>query len=381
MTKEAKAARVIQEHEFQDLLDALTKREYQILGPTVESNAVVYDSITTVDELPIGWVDHLDAGEYRLVKSRKKTFFGFVASAHSWKRFLHPAEQKLWDAKRDGRRFTIEQQPVENSRRAFLGVRPCELQAISIHDTVLTQGPHVDQSYEQRRKNLFIIAVNCVNPGGTCFCASMNTGPKATSGFDLSLTEILDSNRHFFLVEIGSKAGLELIDDLGAKPATEAEIETADKIMQRAANKMNRSLDAANIRELLLRKFDDPHWEQIADRCLTCGNCTMVCPTCFCFNIEDVTDLTGQEAERLKKWDSCFVSDYSYIHGGCIRSSTMSRYRQWMMHKLAYWVDQFGMSGCVGCGRRKLAHLKINGEKIKSQIEEGIIVWKTLNGF
>ncbi len=351
MTKEAKAARVIQEHEFQDLLDALTKREYQILGPTVESNAVVYDSITTVDELPIGWVDHLDAGEYRLVKSRKKTFFGFVASAHSWKRFLHPAEQKLWDAKRDGRRFTIEQQPVENSRRAFLGVRPCELQAISIHDTVLTQGPHVDQSYEQRRKNLFIIAVNCVNPGGTCFCASMNTGPKATSGFDLSLTEILDSNRHFFLVEIGSKAGLELIDDLGAKPATEAEIETADKIMQRAANKMNRSLDAANIRELLLRKFDDPHWEQIADRCLTCGNCTMVCPTCFCITVEDRTDLSGDIAERLSKWDSCHTLDYSYIHGGNIRSSVASRYRQWMMHKLAYWPDQFGTSGCVGCGR------------------------------
>ena len=351
MSEETNTAYVIQAHEFQDLLDALTKREYQIIGPTVEADAIVYDSITTVDDLPIGWVDSLDAGEYRLVKSRKKTFFGFVGSANSWKGLLHLPEQKLWAAKRDGHRFTVEQQSVEKSRRAFLGVRPCELQAISIHDTVLTQGPHVDPSYEQRRKDLFTIAVNCVNPGGTCFCASMNTGPKAVSGFDLSLTEIFDSDRHYFLVEIRSDAGSELLNDLPAKPATEAEVETADKIMQRAHKKISRSLDAANIRELLLRKFDDPHWEQIADRCLTCGNCTMVCPTCFCFNVEDITDLTGKEAERLKKWDSCFVSDYSYIHGGCIRSSSMSRYRQWMMHKLVYWVDQFGMSGCVGCGR------------------------------
>jgi sulfhydrogenase subunit beta (sulfur reductase) len=114
---------------------------------------------------------------------------------------------------------------------------------------------------------------------------------------------------------------------------------------------MGRTLDTEGLKDVLSRNFDSLHWEEIAKRCLSCGNCTMVCPTCFCASVEDSSDLTGQKAERVRKWDSCFSRDFSYIHGGQIRSSVMSRYRQWMTHKLGYWQDQFGSSGCVGCGR------------------------------
>ncbi len=96
--------------------------------------------------------------------------------------------------------------------------------------------------------------------------------------------------------------------------------------------------------------LDHPIWDDIAARCLACTNCTLVCPTCFCSTVEDATDLLGT-ATRTRRWDSCFSSDFSNLHGHPVRSSTRSKYRQWMTHKLSYWYDQFGMSGCVGCGR------------------------------
>ena len=105
------------------------------------------------------------------------------------------------------------------------------------------------------------------------------------------------------------------------------------------------------IRDLLYDNLEHPRWSDTAGRCLSCGNCTMVCPTCFCSTVEDVTDVSGTQAERVRHWDSCFTSEHSYIHGGATRVTTKARYRQWLTHKLASWIDQFGTSGCVGCGR------------------------------
>jgi ferredoxin len=114
---------------------------------------------------------------------------------------------------------------------------------------------------------------------------------------------------------------------------------------------MGRQMPALDIRELLRESRESPHWADVAERCLTCGNCTMVCPTCFCTTTEDTTDLTGDHAERWQHWASCFELDFSYLHGGGVRLSGASRYRQWITHKLSTWHDQFGGSGCVGCGR------------------------------
>ena len=114
---------------------------------------------------------------------------------------------------------------------------------------------------------------------------------------------------------------------------------------------MGRALDTGNIQGLLYENAEHPRWEQVAQRCLTCGNCTMVCPTCFCTTVEDTTNLAGDQAARTRRWDSCFSLDFSYIHGGPVRSSTRARYRHWITHKFAAWIDQFGSSGCVGCGR------------------------------
>jgi len=179
----------------------------------------------------------------------------------------------------------------------------------------------------------------------------MNTGPKATFGFDLALTEILDEGRHYFVVETGTEAGLQVLAELPHRPAGEREKEAAEKAVARAIGQMGRRMDTTGIKELLYSNYEHPRWDNVAGRCLTCANCTMVCPTCFCSTVEDVTDLKGEHAERWRRWDSCFTTDFSYIHGGSVRSTSRARYRQWMTHKLATWIDQFGTSGCVGCGR------------------------------
>ena len=121
--------------------------------------------------------------------------------------------------------------------------------------------------------------------------------------------------------------------------------------MAQARREMGRAMDTTNIKQLLYDNPEHPQWDKVAGRCLSCANCTMACPTCFCSTVEDVSDLTGKHAERWRKWDSCFSLEFSYIHGGHVRQSTKGRYRQWMTHKLASWQDQFGTSGCVGCGR------------------------------
>jgi sulfhydrogenase subunit beta (sulfur reductase) len=193
--------------------------------------------------------------------------------------------------------------------------------------------------------------VNCTHPSGTCFCVSMNTGPRVKEAFDLSLTEVFGEGRHYFIAEAGSTKGEEVLRKVPSEPARENEVATREAILERTAAKMGRTLDTTNMKELLYANLEHPRWDEVANRCLSCGNCTMVCPTCFCTTVEDKTDLTGEHAERWSKWDSCFSLDFSYIHGGTVRSSVRSRYRQWMTHKLATWIDQFGTSGCVGCGR------------------------------
>ena len=114
---------------------------------------------------------------------------------------------------------------------------------------------------------------------------------------------------------------------------------------------MGRQLDTGGLRDLMGGSHAAARWDDVAARCLTCGNCTLACPTCFCTSVEDSSDLTGEHAERWELWDSCFDLDFSYLHGGSVRTSPKSRYRQWLTHKLGTWHDQFGSSGCVGCGR------------------------------
>jgi len=347
------AVEVIEREHFDELLGAIARRGYTIVGPTVREQAIVYDEIASAADLPVGWTDEQDGGYYRLRRRDDEALFGYAVGPHSWKQFQLPAEVKLWRARVDerGGLAIVSDSPERAPRYAFVGARSCELHAMGILDRVLAGGRRSDSSLPTSTDDVFIVAIQCGQAGGTCFCVSMNTGPVAERGFDLALTEIVDDTAHRFVVEVGSERGAEVLADVPHRDASDGDRDAACSIHERTASQMGRELDTTDIRELLYRNFEHPRWDEVAARCLTCGNCTMVCPTCFCTTVEDVTDLQGEHVERYQRWDSCFTVDYSHIHGGSVRNSTRSRYRQWMTHKLATWWDQFGSSGCVGCGR------------------------------
>jgi len=333
------------------IISGLANRGYRVIGPTVRDSAIVYDGVSLLDDLPVGWTDRQGAGRYRIERRADAALFGYAVGPHSWKRFLHPPVERLWQARREGDGFSVVENEEAAGHLAFIGVRACELRAIAIQDRVFLGGQYLDKTYKIRRDHAFIVAVNCGQAGGTCFCVSMDAGPKVETGFDLALTELIEEDRHLFVMEVGSAAGADLVRDLPHRPATEEEIAAAERVVDRTKGQMGRTLETNGLKELLQANPDHPRWDEVSERCLTCGNCTNVCPTCFCTTIDDTTDLSGTTAERVRRWDSCFTLDFSHIHGGSVRSSARSRYRQWMTHKLAHWVDQFGSSGCVGCGR------------------------------
>lgn len=333
------------------LLGNLQQQGYRVMGPTLRDRAIVYDEISGVEDLPRGWTDEQDGGTYRISRRSDAALFGYAVGPHSWKKFLHPPVLKLFAANRTETGFTVDAPPLDAPKYAFLGVRSCELHAIAVQDRVFDNGTAPDAFYAARRKDLFVIAVNCGHAGGTCFCVSMQTGPRAREGFDLALTEILDEHEHFFVVEVSTERGAKALSGVPVRASSEETERRAEAVTERTARVMGREMETKGIKELLYRNYEHPRWDDVAERCLACGNCTMVCPTCFCTTVEDVMDLDGQKTERWRKWDSCFTADFSYIHGGSIRKSTHGRYRQWMTHKLATWIDQFGTSGCVGCGR------------------------------
>jgi ferredoxin len=344
-------ALILQRAHLPELIEALRRRGHTIIGPTLGEGAIVYDELESAEDLPVGWVDEQDGGTYRLRRRSDDAVFGYAVGPQSWKRILHTPVQRLWQATRAMGEMKVVAEAPETRKYAFLGVRSCDLHAIATLDKVLLGGAFVDPFYQSRRRDLFIVAINCSHAGGTCFCVSMNTGPKVTSDFDLALTEVLSGGEHYFVVEVGSQRGEEVMADVRHERATPRETDAAERVVLDTARHMGRQMDTAGIKELLYRNYEHPRWDDVASRCLTCANCTMVCPTCFCTTVEDVTDLTGDHAERWRKWDSCFTMQFSYIVGGSVRATNRSRYRQWMTHKLATWFDQFGTSGCVGCGR------------------------------
>lgn len=341
----------IDSDKLQHLIAALQKKGYDTIGPVREDDSIVYEKIKSVDELPVGWIDEQLPGTYRISKTDGQAYFGYTLPAQSWKRFLYPPFTKLFSARKVGKSLELEEKKDTAPRCAFIGVRPCELRAIAIQDKVFASGSYRDNNYMALRKDNFIVAVNCGQAGNNCFCTSMKTGPKADTGFDLSLTEIARENPHYFVVESGSEKGASIIEEIGASKAVIEEITAADDVTRGTSAQIRKSMSIDGLPELLAGSLDHPHWNDVAKRCLTCGNCTMVCPTCFCTTAEDVTDLTGEHAERWLHWASCFEFDFTYTHPAAVRQSGESRYRHWITHKLGTWHDQFGSSGCVGCGR------------------------------
>lgn len=344
---EKRSPLLLPKSQFQGFLDLLWGDGYRVVGPTIAEAAITYDEVRAVDDLPRGWTDEQSGGHYRLKRRDDDAWFGFVVGPHSWKRYLFPPRITVASAERTADDWQLSDAVEDEPPYAFLGVRACELAAIAVQDRTFINDRYADPIYRRRRERALLIAINCTQAASTCFCTSMNTGPRCTAGYDLALTELPGA----FTVEIGSPRGADLVARLPTTVASKAELRDAEQARQQAVDQITKRLDTRDIRNLLLGNLDHARWAEVAARCLSCTNCTMVCPTCFCSSVHDVSDLSGDRVERVREWDTCFNWDFSYMNGGVVRDQIRSRYRQWLTHKLASWIDQFDVSGCVGCGR------------------------------
>lgn len=342
-------ARKIYQAEAHGVLDALIRtlksRGYDVIGPTVRDRSIILANIASINDMPRGMSDIQEKGTYRLTqKDGDKSFFGYNLGPASWKSFLFPERRRLWRLQRSS---NPESDRHQVKPFAFLGVRACELAAITIQDRVFIRD-HGDPEYKQRRESTFIIGVHCSTAAATCFCPSMGTGPEFSDpNWDMLLTEDDDQ----IMVEAATSKGHDILSALSVPDAPQHAQDIINAQLEATRHSITRQMDQKNIKEHIYEGISSHNWEDVGTRCLACANCTLVCPTCFCSTVEDVSDVENVTAERWQKWDSCFHIDFTYVHGGSRRVTTASRYRQWLTHKLATWHDQFGTSGCVGCGR------------------------------
>ncbi|MCA8994828.1 MAG: 4Fe-4S dicluster domain-containing protein [Planctomycetaceae bacterium] len=333
--------------ELPKLLARLLELGYKVIAPTIDQEAIVYSEIQSVEDLPRGWTDEQEPGHYRIKPTSNDRYFDYVVGPHSWKKYLFPPLQLISRAISGEEGWTFETCSDAPEQLAFLGVRACELAAMKIQDRVFLDGAYVDTGYQRRREGSFVIAVNCSVASPNCFCTSMNSGPRCKTGFDLALTELDDG----MFVEVGSSRGQDVIEPLSLHAATTQHLNSAENLYARTVSQVSKHLNTDDLRNRLMSNLNDGKWDSVAERCLSCTNCTMVCPTCFCSHVSEVPSLDETVVERQRKWDSCFNLEFTAVHGTPVRNDVRSRYRQWLTHKLATWHDQFGESGCVGCGR------------------------------
>lgn len=334
------------------MIHLLTSEGYKVLGPTVKNDVITYGQLCSTQDLPVGWKDEQKAGYYRLKKRDDNALFGYNLGPHSWKQFLFPSNEKVLQARKlDSGLTLLEEIKAEEQKMAFIAVRACELKAIEVLDKVFIENGSSYRQYKKRREELFIIAVNCTRSVSTCFCTTMKTGPTVEGSFDIAITEVIQDHEHYFTVRVGSPKGQKLCDTLHLSNAQKTQEQRALQLIEENKKAMQVRFDDSTSKDMLSKSHNYKAWDDVAARCINCANCTLVCPTCFCSDTKEKVSLDGSHSERWQHWESCFNLSHSYVHGGSIRTSSMSRYRQWLTHKFGTWWDQFDTSGCVGCGR------------------------------
>lgn len=333
------------------LICELSAAGFRVAGPIAGEDAIEIGQIEGYEDLPVGVGATQEPGHYRLFSRSDGAAFAWAVGPDSFKRSVLPPRVVAMRATRVGGETRFETPEPTNDRVALFGIRPCDVHALAVLDRVMMGGADVDPDYASRRSNVFIVAVECGEPAGNCFCASMSTGPGIEEGFDVRLTEMVQEEGVSYLAVAGSPAGQRMIDVITANPAEPRDLERARGVVDGARARMGRELDTDGLAERLLANPEHPHWDVIAGKCLACANCTLVCPTCFCTTMVDSSSLDGASATRSRLWDSCFNSGHSEMGGAPHRRTVRARYRQWATHKLASWHAQFGTPGCVGCGR------------------------------
>lgn len=336
---------------LQKLLDSLHDAGYSCVGPQVRDGAIVYDVLQHADQLPWGIREHQNPGSYQLEKIKEHKAFAFANGPQAIKPLLFKPQETVWKVERNQEgKLIFQPHQAEEQPIAIIGARSCDLAAMGIQDKVFIESAHPDPRYKKRREQLLVIAVNCSYSSNNCFCVSAGTGPEVRNPFDILLTEIDDG----FVIQTGSERGQAIISNLHLPIAKAEQSKKASHNVEQAAAMQTKRIPLDNkqgLRDLLFANLNHSRWDDVAQRCLSCGNCTSVCPTCFCHSEVEKPSLDGTSSEHQREWDSCFTAGHSYLSGKVIRDDTHKRYRQWLTHKVGSWFDQFDTSGCVGCGR------------------------------
>jgi len=335
--------------DLQRLISLLASEFDEVIGPVAVDGVIRLRQIESVNDLPIGVTEDQETAFYRLRDTGTLRRFSYGLGPDSLKAIVHPPRSPVWTMRRRDGTLVVDQALHGTTTRAVIGARACDLRALDVLERTQTGGDHADPAFVAHRQGLFLVAVDCTHPAPTCFCETAGGGPVADHGYDLALTELGHTGGIVDLVRVGTDRGRAVIDALHLAEAPPGLVQRHEFRLDPAPRGFIRELpdDTADV----VRRPDHPHWDDVAERCLTCGNCTAVCPTCFCTDMEDLVGLDGETADRTRVWDTCFSMEYSQLGPGPHRSTPASRYRQWLSHKLGTWHDQFGESGCVGCGR------------------------------
>jgi sulfhydrogenase subunit beta (sulfur reductase) len=338
-------ADIIRKEDISTLLEVLLA-DYDVVAPTVKQSAIMFQKIDSPGELARGHRDFQAPGMYRLFQPLNDATFSYSNGENSLKWFLHPPKQVLFRGKLGQSLETLEEEPGPPRPMAFFALRSCDIAALNVLDKVFLNGSN-DSVYLKRREGALIVALSCTSPGHLCFCASMGTGPRPSELYDLNLVELPDR----FLVETRTDKGRSILRRIPSRPATEQDSNQADSLLSQAEHEMGRYLNTERLPEILLDSLEHPYWDVMKRWCIGCANCTMVCPTCFCNEIGDSVDINTLVVERQRLWEMCFTKEFAAAHGWNARPNLRERYRHWLCHKLSYWVEQYGVFGCVGCGR------------------------------
>jgi len=259
--------------------------------------------------------------------------------------FLPPMEA-MFRFRKDEEGYQIEPPAKNGQKQLLFGIRPCDARAMAILDMTF-EDAYKDPYYLEKRKKAVLVGLGCTNPCESCFCTSMGTSPTDPTNVDLMLIDIGD---HFLIEEVTAKSKELIAKTSGLKEATKNDEANAEKARETAYNKVSRKLDTEGIKDKLLESFDDEgFWEKVAAKCISCGICTLLCPTCYCFDIND--ELVKGEGTRFRSWDSCGFSLYTKMPMENPRQEKWRRVRQKVCHKYEFYPMAFDVIACTGCGR------------------------------
>ncbi len=327
------------------LFEVLIQSGYQVYGPRIRDGAIQFAPLDGAASLPVGVTNDQQPGHYRLASGDSQRLFDWNHGPQGLKPLCFAPREVLWQESAEP--FAFRRTLPEVTPTAVLGVRACDLAALAIQDHHFLLEMRPDPHYRERRESLLLIGVDCAHSAQTCFCASTGDGPALDGGYDIGMAELDEG----FLLWHQSDKGQAITEQLTLPLATETQLEAMLQATTQAAQQQQRYLPERQVLQHLYQRLEHGHWDQVAERCLSCGNCTAVCPTCFCYQTQHEMALTGDAAEMVRSWDSCFSPTHSDMGHFQIRNNIKHRYRQWLTHKLAGWQVQQRRIGCTGCGR------------------------------